>query len=142
MAHVIKRLLLVVLLAIVAAGCATTSALRSGERAEFAQDYDLAVAEYTKALQSNPDNRSARQGLQRSKLRAAENHYSRGRQLTTAGRLDEALVELQMAGELNPADANVQELLTSVRTQLRTKIAVAREGKTQLETLIERAQHL
>ena len=142
MAHVIKHLLLVVLLALVAAGCATTAALRYGERAEFAQDYDLAVGEYTKALLRNPDNRSARQGLERAKARAAENHYSRGRQLNTAGRLDEALVELQMASELNPADRNVQDLLTSLRTQLRTKIAVAREGKTQLETLIERSQHL
>jgi general secretion pathway protein D len=142
MAHVIKRLSLVVLLAIVAAGCATTAGLRSGERAEFAQDYDLAVAEYTKVLQKNPDNRSARQGLERSKVRAAENHYSRGRQLNAAGRLDEALVELQMASELNPADRNTQDVLNSVRTQLRTKIAVAREGKTQLETLIERSQNL
>ena len=81
MAHVIKHFALLVLLAILAAGCATTAALRSGERAEFAQDYDLAVAEYTKALQKNPDNRSARQGLERSKARAAENHFSRGRQL-------------------------------------------------------------
>ncbi len=142
MAHVIKQLSLVVLLTVLAAGCATTAALRSGERAEFAQDYDLAVAEYTKAVQKNPDNRSARQGLERARTRAAEAHYSRGRQLNTAGRLDEALVELQIASELNPADQNVQELLTSVRTQLRTKIAVAREGKTQLETLIERSQHL
>jgi len=126
----------------VAAGCATTAGLRSGERAEFAQDYDLAVAEYTKVLQKNPDNRSARQGLDRSKVRAAENHYSRGRQLNAAGRLDEALVELQMASELNPADRNTQDVLNSVRTQLRTKIAVAREGKTQLETLIERSQNL
>src|SRR5207247_1166172 len=65
-----------------------------------------------------------------------------GRQLNTAARLDEALVELQMASELNPADRNTQELLDSVRTQLRTKIAVAREGKTQLETLIARSQNL
>jgi general secretion pathway protein D len=142
MAHATKRLSLLVLLAILAAGCATTAALRSGEQAEFAQDYDRAVIEYTRALQRDPDNRSARQGLERSKARAAENHYSRGRQLNAAGRLDEALVELQMASELNPADGNVQDLLASVRTQLRTKIAVAREGKTELETLIERAQKL
>jgi general secretion pathway protein D len=142
MAHVIKRLPVLILLATLAAGCATTAALRSGERAEFAQDYDLAVAEYTRALQRDPDNHSARQGLERSKARAAENHYARGRQLNAAGRLDEALVELQMASELNPADANTQNLLESVRTQLRTKIAVAREGKTELETLIERAQSL
>ena len=51
------------LLAIALAGCATTAALRSGERAELAQDYDRAVVEYTRALQANPDNRAARQGL-------------------------------------------------------------------------------
>ena len=124
------------------AGCATTAAFRSGERAEFAQDYDLAVADYTRALQQNPDNRSARLGLERVKVRAAQNHFTRGRRLHGTGRLDEALVELQLAAELNPGDANVEDLLNSVRAQLRTRIAVAREGKTQLETLIERAQSL
>jgi general secretion pathway protein D len=142
MAHVIKRLSVLVLLALLAVGCATTSALRSGERAEFAQDYDLAVVEYTRALQRDPGNSAARKGLERSKARAALHHYSRGRQLNAAGRVDEALVELQMASELNPADPNVQDLLDSVRTQLRTKIAVAREGKTELETLIARSQNL
>ena len=48
------------LLAIFVAGCATTAALRSGERAELAQDYDRAVVEYTRALQGNPDYRGAR----------------------------------------------------------------------------------
>jgi hypothetical protein len=52
------------------------------------------------------------------------------------------LVELQLAAELNPADRRIQELLETVRVQLRTKIAVSREGKTKLESLIERAQHL
>jgi general secretion pathway protein D len=142
MAHAIRRFGLPLLLTLGLAGCATTAALRSGERAEFAQDYDLAVAEYTKALQLNPDNRSARLGLERSKVRASQGHFTRGRRLHGAGRLDEALVELQLAAELNPGDPNVEDLLATVRTQLRTKIAVAREGKTQLETLIERAQNL
>lgn len=142
MPYATNRLATVVLLTILLAGCATTAAFREGERAELAQDYDLAVTEYTKALQANPDNRGARQGLERSKLRAGENHFTRGRRLAAAGRLDEALVELQIAAELNPNDGNVQDSLTAVRTQLRTKVAVRREGKTQLETLIERAQHL
>jgi general secretion pathway protein D len=124
------------------AGCATTSALRLGERAELAQEYDRAVVEYTRALQADPDDRAARQGLQRVKLRAAHEHFTRGRRHHAAGRLDEALVELQLATELNPGDPNVENLLRSVRTQLRTQIAVAREGKTELETLIERSQRL
>ena len=78
-----SRLLL--LLAVILAGCATTGALRSGKNAELAQDYDRAVVEYTKALQQDPDNRDARQGLERAKLRAALEHFTRGRRLHDGG---------------------------------------------------------
>ena len=141
MAHATKRLLLL-LATITLAGCATTSALRSGENAEAAQDYDRAIVEYTRALQVNPDNRSARQGLERSTLRAAQEHYTRGRRFHAGGRLNEALVELQLAAELNPNDATVLQLLETVRAEVRAGVAVARDGKTQLETLIERSQNL
>jgi general secretion pathway protein D len=128
------------LLPLLIAGCATTAAVRAGERAELAQDYDRAVIEYTRALQTNPDNRDARLGLERARPRAAQDHFTRGRRHHAAGRLEEALVELQTAVELNPGDPNVNELLDSVRAQLRTKVAVARGGKTELETLIERSR--
>jgi general secretion pathway protein D len=131
-----------ILLTVLVAGCATTAALRNGERAELAQEYDRAVVEYTRALQRDPDNRAARQGLQRSKLRAAEEHYTRARRFHASGRFDEALVEVQLAAELNPGDSNIDQLLREVRAGLRTKIAVAREGKTELETLIERSRTL
>ena len=102
MAHASKRLPLLVLLTVALSGCATTAALRSGEHAELAQDYDRAVVEYTRALKENPDDRAARQGLDRSKLRAAQDHFTRGRRFYGGGRLNEALVELQLAAELNP----------------------------------------
>ena len=142
MAHPTNRLASLLLLTLTLAGCATNAAFRSGERAELSQDYDRAVVEYSRALHTNPDNQAARQGLERSKLRAAQDHFTRGRRHQAAGRLEEALIELQLAAELNPGDPNTVELLGSVRTLLRTKIAVAREGKTQLETLIERSQTL
>ena len=140
MAHLTKRLSFVLLLTIALTGCATRGALRLGEQAELAQDYDRAVLEYTRALQAAPDNRSARQGLERAKLRAALDHFTRGRRLEAAGRLDDALQELQLAAELNPGDPNVGEMLEDVRTKLRDKIAVSRAGKTELEALIERSQ--
>jgi general secretion pathway protein D len=142
MAHVNRRLPLILLATLTLAGCATTSALRSGENAEAAQDYDRAVVEYTRALQVDPDNRSARQGLERSTLRSAQEHYTRARRFHAAGRLNEALVELQLAAELNPNDDTVQELLDTVRGEVRAGAAIARDGKTQLETLIERSQNL
>jgi general secretion pathway protein D len=145
MAHATKAVrhaLLVLPVTILLAGCATSAALRSGLNAELAQDYDRAVVEYTKVIQAEPDNREARIGLERVKMRASEEHFSRGRRFHAIGRYDEALVELQLAAELNPGASNVEELLSETRTALRNRIAVAREGKTQLESLIERSRTL
>ena len=128
-------------LALLAAGCVTTG-MRAGQLAEQGQDPDKAVVEYTKVLKAHPDNREAHLSLERAKLRAALEHYNRGLRMRNGGRLDEALVELQIASELNPASGDVESALADVRTQLRTKVAVTREGKTQLETLIDRSRDL
>src|SRR5688572_32953349 len=107
-------------------GCATANALRDGRQAEFLQEYDRAIVEYTKVLREDPDNRDARQGLERMRVRSALEHFARGRRLAETGRLEDALVELQIASELNPASSEIEELLATVRTQQRTKIAVSR----------------
>jgi general secretion pathway protein D len=116
--------------------------MRSARNAELLQDYDLAVVEYNKVLRQRPDDRAARQSLERVKLRASQEHYARGRRLSAVGKIDEALVEYQLASELNPTSPEVDEALRATRTALRTKVAIAREGKTQLETLIERSRTL
>lgn len=125
-------------LSLLVTGCATTKALRAGRDAEFLQDFDRAIVEYTKVLREDPDNRDARQGLERMKLRSSLEHFTRGRRFAQGGRFEEAVVELQIAAELNPGSADIQDLLTSVRAQLRNKVSVSREGKTELESLIER----
>jgi general secretion pathway protein D len=124
------------------AGCATTASMRRGREAEQAQDYDRAVAEYTKLLRLKPGNVEARAALARAKLRAAEFHFARGRRLSAIGKLDEAVVEYQIASELNPASGDIDRELQTARNQLRVKLAVPRAGKTQLETLIERTRNL
>jgi general secretion pathway protein D len=115
--------------------------MRAGETADSLQDYDRAIVEYTKVLRDDPDNRAARQALDLARLRSSIEHFGRGRRHEAAGRLDEALVELQLATELNPANGEIDDLLRSVRTQLRTN-AAARDGKTELEALIERSREL
>jgi general secretion pathway protein D len=137
-----KRLLPVLALSAALSGCATAAAIRQGQHAETLQDYDRAVVEYSKALRKNPDSRDARQGLERTRTRAAQDHFTRGRRYEAAGRLDQALGELQIAAELDPVSTDIDELLRSVRNQLRNKIAVSREDKTKLESLIERSRNL
>jgi general secretion pathway protein D len=129
-----------VLASLVAAGCATSSALRKGRDAEQVNDYDRAVIHYTQALKQKPDSTDARVSLERAKLRASEFHFNRGRRLSAGGKLEEALVEYQIAADMNPSSSEVDKELRLARNQLRAKVSVAREGKTALETLIERTR--
>jgi general secretion pathway protein D len=142
MANGINRLFTLILLTGVVAGCATASAMRNGRNAEQLQDYDRAIVEYTKVLRSQPNNQEARLALDRARVRSAADHFQRGRRLESGGRLDEALVEFQLASELNPNNQDIRDALEAVRAQQRNKVAVARDGKTELETLIERTRNM
>jgi general secretion pathway protein D len=137
-----RRVALLLLLPALVAGCASSAALRRGREAERHQDYDLAVVEFTKAVRLNSSDNEARFGLERAKLRASQDHFTHGRRLAAAGKLDEALVEYQLASELNPSNGDIDQELRATRNKLRAKIAVARAGKTELQTLIERARDL
>ena len=117
--------------------CASSSgSIRLARNAETSQNYDLAVAEYTKVLRANPNDREARLGLERAKLRASQDHFTRARRLSSTGKLEEALVEYQLAAELNPGNADIERELQDTRAQLRAKIAIREDGKTRLESLI------
>ena len=112
------------------------------EQAERRSDFDLAVVEYTNALRKNPDDRAARTSLQRVRIRASEEHYLRGRRFAASQRYQEAALELQLATELNPTNTSAEAELRDVRRQLRTKVAVERGDKTELQALIERTRTL
>jgi general secretion pathway protein D len=116
--------------------------MHRGNEAERTQNFDLAVVEYTQALRQNPADDEARVSLDRAKLRASQDHFNKGRRLEAVGKYDQALVELELAAELNPSAGDVDEELRSTRNKLRLKIAVPREGKTELETIIDRTRDL
>ena len=133
-----KRLIAAALIVAALSGCATSAALREGRRAEERQDYDLAVVEYSRALQLDPDNVNARTGLQRAKLRASQDHFTQARRFAGTGRLEEAATEYKLANELNPDNPVIVQELEQIQNQLRAKIAINRGGKTDLEALVER----
>jgi general secretion pathway protein D len=127
---------------LIAVGCATTNPYRIGERAERAQDFDRAVVEYTKAVRARPDDRNARIALDRARLRASQEHYFRGRRLAAAERHEDALVEFQVASELSPGSGDVEAALRDTRLKLRARLAVSRDGKTELQSLVESSRAL
>src|SRR5690242_13981584 len=126
-----------VAICLAAAGCASSGAVRRAHEAERVQDYDRAVVEYTKAIRARPDDMTARLALDRAKLRASQDHFGRGRRFAATGKLDQAMVELEVASELNPTNGEIDDELRSTRNKLRAKIAIAREGKTELQTIID-----
>ena len=134
--------MVLVVVCLLAGGCAASTATHHGLDAERIRDYDRAVVEYTKAVRLNPGDVNLRKALERVKLRASEEHFQRGRRLEATGKFEEALVEYQLAAELNPTSSAVDEALRSTRNQLRAKISIGREGKTQLQTLVERTRDL
>jgi general secretion pathway protein D len=119
-------------------GCITGAALRDGRRAEERQDYDVAVVEYNRALQRDPDNLNARTGLQRAKLRASQDHHTRARRFVANGRLNEAVAEYKLAAELNPDNPVIADELAQAQNQLRAQVLINRDGKTELEALVDR----
>jgi len=136
------RVLVVAAATLLIAGCASSGALRRGRDAERRRDYDVAVIEYTKAVRLKPDDMNARLALDRAKLRASQEHYNVARRLAAAGKLEEALVEYELAAEMNPTSGDIDQELRMTRNRLRARVAVSREGKTELQTLIERARDL
>ena len=135
-AHRIRTLSAAFLTAALAVSCVSTGSVRAGQDAEAQQNYDVAVAEYTKAVRHDPADKNARQGLERAKLRASQDHFAAARRAAATGKLEEALVEYQLAAELNPSSGEIEKELQSTRSQLRAQIAVRDDGKTRLESLI------
>ena len=104
------------------------------------RDYDLAVVEYTRALQEDPGDRDAQLALDRAKMRAAEAHYAEGRRLSRLSQWEAALAEYQIAHDLNPTVGDVARELRDTRHKVRTKLAARKEGQTELEALIDRTR--
>jgi tetratricopeptide (TPR) repeat protein len=90
---------------VVAAGCATSAALRHGADAERRQDYDSAVVEYTKAVRQKPDDLRP-EAVDRAKIRASQDHWNTARRLSATGKLDLALRRYELASELNPTNGD------------------------------------
>lgn len=136
--HPLALAALVVLLT----GCATTSTLRQAQQAESVEDFDLAVAQYTRLVREQPENREARLGLDRARLRASQQHLGRGRRLFSQGRYEDAVAELQLAFELNPSDAVVEADLRAARAAQRARLTTPEGGPTTLESLLTRTRNL
>jgi general secretion pathway protein D len=119
-------------LAIAVTGCASSRALQDAQREEAREHWDLAVLAWEKAVSMEPANTNLRIGLQRSRIKAAQIHYERGRVYRTSGQLDMSLAELEQSVALDPTSDAAQQELRNVKADMEAR---AREnaGGTPVE---------
>ena len=115
-----------VVLAIVAAGCAARSAYSKGDTAARAGDWDVAVEQYRKALQEDPQNVQYRISYERANLSAAGIHIDAARLAEARGQLDQALMEFRRASEYDPANRAIAGKVLDLERKLRDQIEQSR----------------
>jgi len=125
------RRILLPLLLLAAAGCATSGAFRAGENAERLQDYDRAVLEYQRAVQGAPDNVQYRRALERARMRASTDHTNMARRLSGRGLYNEALNEYRLALELKPDAPGVAEEMRDLEARREKGAASLQEAKVR-----------
>ncbi len=111
-------LALAALLFFFVAGCTTYRLRREAQIAEAREDWDAAVVHYLDLVDQEPANVRYKTALLRAKIRASQEHFSKGRRFHEAGVLERALIEYQQAVALDPTNQYAQVELDKVREQI------------------------
>jgi general secretion pathway protein D len=113
------------LLAVMAAGCATGRAFARGEAAGRAGDWEAAVGFYRQALDNDPDRPDYKIALERAMLATAGMYAERARQFEEAGQLEEALRAYRKAQEFEPSNRQLSARAAQIDRTLRDRIEAA-----------------
>lgn len=120
--------LLFVALGATTSGCATYRLAHQASLAEENADWDGAVEHYLELVERQPSNVRFKTALLRARLKASQEHFSKGQRFEAAGVLERALVEYQEAVQLDSTNQYAQVELD----QLRGEMAKAERSGGQL----------
>ncbi len=113
------RLLSLLVVATLLAGCGVGGAYGRGESAARAGDWDAAVEHFRQALQEHPDRADYRIALERAMISASMQHLDQARLLEARGQLEEALREYRRAGEFDPSNRQIASRALEMERRLR-----------------------
>ncbi len=99
-------------------GCSGgSSVFRDGQKAELRKDWDTALIDYQKALQTEPENAHYLIHEKVARQQASAFHLKKGQSLLAAGRPDEASGEFQKAVSIDPTNQAAGQELEKVLAQ-------------------------
>ncbi len=131
----------VVLVALLAGGCAAGTAFRKGQEAARVSDWDAAVTYYTKAVQEDPDSAEYKIHLQRAQEEASRTHIEKAQQLEKKDQLDGALAEYRRALQLDSSNRTAVAKVAELEQTIRDRLEASRPKPKILE-LQQQAQRL
>jgi len=99
-----SKIVLSIALSLGLLSCTSYRAYQRADEFEKGKQWDKAVAEYTRALEVEPDNIRYRMGLQRARLEASRVHFEKGKTLRAAGHNDLAALEFEIVVKLDPTN--------------------------------------
>jgi len=120
-----QRLWLLVVIAVVAAGCGTGRAFSRGQQAGAAGDWEAAVGFYRQALQDNPSRPDYKISLERAMLAAAQMYTERARQFEEADALEDAIRAYRKALEFEPGSRSIAQRAAELERTLRARMEAA-----------------
>jgi len=132
-------LLMIVFIALIAAGCGAARTFGRAESAARSGDWDAAVEYYRRAVQEAPDRSDYKIALERAMINASHLHLNQAQLAEARGELEEALREYRRASDFDPPNrqlaAKVIEIERRIRDQYeaqpRNNIAQLREQAKQ-----------
>jgi type II secretory pathway component GspD/PulD (secretin) len=126
MRHAYVRIAALIVIAILAAGCAAGRAFGRGDDAARAGDWETAVDHYRRAVQADPTNAEYRIALERAMISASQIHLDAARVAEARGNLEDALREYRRASEFDPPNRQISAKVTDLERMMRDQIEAAR----------------
>ena len=121
-------------------GCAARTAYRKGQKEARKENWDLAVAHLTEAVQKKPDDIGYKIALENARIRASRAHYDAARKALAAQELDRARRRARDRGEVrrratSPPPTTSPSCASRIRSATRRSSACA-----DFEAMKDRAQ--
>ena len=126
MRHSHATIAAIVVMALLAAGCAASNAFRRGDSSARLGDWDAAVEHYRKAVQEDPDNAEYQIALQRAMISASGLHIDAARLAESRGQLDEALREFRRASDYDPPNRTIAAKVLALERTIRDQAEASR----------------
>jgi general secretion pathway protein D len=134
-----QRFVVLLVLAVVVSGCAAGRAFRRGQEAARAGDWDRAVAEYTRAVQEDPDRAEFKISLERAMQTASREYITRARDFEAKEQYEAALAAYRRAIELDSTNRLAASRAAELERMIRERVEAARP-KSPITRLQEQAR--